>query len=170
MLRFERSRRVDPLEFGTKKSKNSHSREFLGTNVHTCAITSVVYWFRAKISDSIDLPFCPLYIPCCCCVYFRCRVNKWPPYTFAQPPSRSLVLVAKRVCKRNAEWHCERSAPFDVTDVRHVTDRRPIYTDPLPLELLHITIVYVLPRLPYCLAPASVCVFYSLLDAGMFDA
>ena len=53
-----------------------------------------------------------------------------------------------------------------VNDVRHVADRRPFYTDPLPLELLRITIVYVLPRLPCCVL-ACVCVAYSLLAAGV---
>lgn len=72
---------------------------------------------------------------------------------------------AKRVCKRTRvtpRWTDEAYR----NDVRHVADRRPFYTDPLPLELLRITIVYVLPRLPCCVL-ACVCVAYSLLTAGV---
>ena len=58
------------------------------------------------------------------------------------------------------EWHCGNWLAYR-NDVRHVADRRPFYTDPLPLELLRITIVYVLPHchgchvafLPMCALP-----------------
>lgn len=60
--------------------------------------------------------------------------------------------------RRIPRCHRRKSSTVIPNDVRHVADRRPFYTDPLPLELLRITIVYVLPRLPCCVARFPLCV------------